>query len=242
MKDLYQIKATDLKIKDIDSKQGIVVGYFSAFGVEDGDGDIVVKGAFAKTIADNGPKSARPRIKHLLDHNKTNAVATILELEEDNVGLRYESKAGRHTNGQDWLKMCEDGIITEHSTGCYYPKDKIVKKGGVNYLHEAIMREGSSLQFLGANGSTPIVSIKELKINELCNRLELLEKAIHNGTYSDKTFGLLMKETGEIKQLINKLLDETTEPEPDTVATTQPSAKSEGLLTALKQFNSQFKA
>lgn len=241
MKD-FQIKATDLKIKDIDASQGIVIGYFSAFNVEDSDGDVVVKGAFEKTIRENGPQSSKPRIKHLLDHNKNNAVATILKLEEDEIGLRYESKAGRHTNGQDWLKMCEDGIITEHSTGCFYPKDKIVKKGKVQFLHEAIMREGSSLQFLGANGNTPIVSIKELKINELCIKMELLEKAIHNGTYSDNTFVKLEKELAEIKGLITKLLDETTE-EPEPGATTQqPSAKSEGLLTALKQFNSQFKA
>lgn len=242
MKDLYQIKATDLRIKDIDASQGIVVGYFSAFGVEDSDGDIVVKGAFEKTIRENGPQSAKPRIKHLLDHNKTNAVATILKLEEDEIGLRYESKAGRHTNGQDWLKMCEDGIITEHSTGCYYPKDKIVKKGKVQYLHEAIMREGSSLQFLGANGNTPIVSIKELKINELCNRMDLIEKAIRNGTYSDEGFGQLEKELSEIKGLIIKLLDETTEQPEPRATTEQPSAKVDGLLTALKQFNSQFKA
>jgi len=240
MKDLYQIKATDLSIKDIDTKQGIVVGYFSAFGVKDSDNQIVVKGAFAKTIKENGPKSSKPRIKHLLDHNKTNAVATIMQLEEDDFGLRYESKAGRHTQGQDWLKMCEDGIITEHSTGCYYPKDKIQKRDGVEYLTEAIMVEGSSLQFLGANGHTPIVNIKELKINELCNRMELLEKAIYNGSYSDNAFPVLIKEVKEIKQLISILTDDTTEPEQQ--ATTQPGAKEDELLQSLKQFNNLFKA
>jgi HK97 family phage prohead protease len=241
MKDVLQLKGTDLKIKDIDSKQGIVVGYFSAFDVVDTDGDVIVKGAFAKTIQERGPKSSKPRIKHLLDHNKMNAVATILDLEEDNIGLRYESKAGRHTNGQDWLKMCEDGIITEHSTTALYPKGKIIKKERVNYMQEAILLEGSSLQYLGANGDTPIVSIKEYKFNELCNRMELIEKAIRNGTYSDTTFVQLEKELGEIKQLITKLLNETTEPEP-LDATTQPSAKSDGLLTAIKQFNQILKA
>lgn len=239
MKEMYQIKATDLSIKDIDAKQGIVVGYFSAFGVVDSDGDVLVPGAFTKSISERGPESAKPRIKHLLDHNKTNAVATILKLEEDQIGLRYESKAGRHTNGQDWLKMCEDGIITEHSTGCYYPKDKTQKKDGVRYLHEAIMLEGSSLQFLGANGDTPILSIKELKMNELCNRLELLEKAIRNGTYSDNAFGKLEKELIEIKQLIANLNETTQEPEPQ--ATTQEPSVDDELLKAVKQFNQTFK-
>lgn len=232
----YDVKSTELSIKDIDGKQGIVVGYFSAFDVKDADNEVVVKGAFKKSIEERGPKSSKPRIKHLLDHNKKNAVATLLELEEDNVGLRYESKAGRHTAGQDWLKMCEDGIITEHSTGAAYPKDKIQNKGGVSYLTEAVLFEGSSLQFLGANGNTPIVSIKEMELDKLSGRFTLLEKAIRNGKYSDAAFKELIIELEAIKSLLNKLIvDETTQPE-HSKATTEPEPARD-IINQLFTFN-----
>src|SRR5689334_429049 len=112
-----EVKTSNIAFKDIDSTKGIVVGYFSAFNNKDSDGDIILPGSFAKSIKERGPKSAKPRIKHLLDHDKRKAVAVIQELDEDEIGLKYESKAGRHTDGQDWLKMCEDGIVTEHSIG-----------------------------------------------------------------------------------------------------------------------------
>jgi phage head maturation protease len=65
-----QFKSFDYSIKgaDIDASKGIVTGYFAAFNNKDSDGDIIVKGAFAKTIKERGPQSSKPRIKHLLDH------------------------------------------------------------------------------------------------------------------------------------------------------------------------------
>ena len=42
-------------IKDVDQTQGIVTAYAAAFGNEDADGDVIHRGAFAKTIAERGP-------------------------------------------------------------------------------------------------------------------------------------------------------------------------------------------
>lgn len=215
------VKVNDIGFKDIDSKQGIVIGYFSAFGNKDSDGDIIVQGAYAKTIQERGPKSRKPRIKHLLDHNRYNAVAVIQDLKEDEVGLIYESKAGRHTSGQDWVKMCEDGIITEHSVG--FETLKSDKKEDANYLLELQLWEGSSLQAWGANSATPIVGIKEMALKALNDRFAILEKAIRNGKYSDEAFKSLEKELVSIKNQLTKL-DETTEPDGEKDRTTQPSA------------------
>jgi phage head maturation protease len=43
-------------IKDLDTKQGIVTGYYSVFGNIDSDGDMIMPGAFLKTISENGPE------------------------------------------------------------------------------------------------------------------------------------------------------------------------------------------
>ncbi|MCW8309897.1 HK97 family phage prohead protease [Sphingobacterium sp. InxBP1] len=170
--------------KDVDVKQGIVTGYFAHFGSKDSDGDIIVQGAFSKSIRENGPKSKNPRIKHLLDHNKKNAVATILELKEDSFGLYYESKAGRHTAGRDFLLMVEDGIITEHSHGYITINEQ--QKSDANYIYENMLLEGSSLQFWGANSNTPVTGVKSA--DDLFQTISMLEKAVRNGKYTDETF------------------------------------------------------
>ncbi|MCY4779500.1 HK97 family phage prohead protease [Sphingobacterium sp. UT-1RO-CII-1] len=200
--------------KDVDVKQGIVTGYFAHFGSKDSDGDIIVKGAFAKSIRENGPKSARPRIKHLLDHNKKNAIAVILDLKEDDFGLYYESKAGRHNAGRDFLLMVEDGIITEHSHGYITLNEQ--HKSDANYIYENILLEGSSLQFWGANSNTPVTGIKSAE--DIFATVAMLEKAMRNGKYTDETFIQLSE---RIKSLYDSLKpsDDTSEKEKPAVYT-----------------------
>lgn len=222
----FEVKTSNLAFKDIDSKQGIVIGYFSAFNNRDSDKDIILPGFYAKSIKERGPKSAQPRIKHLLDHSRTKAVAVIKELEEDAIGLRYESKAGRHTDGQDWILMCEDGIVTEHSVGFETIKSDKKKDEDTTYLVEGIMWEGSSLQTWGANQKTPIVGVKELKVAELQDRFALIEKCIRNGKYSDDAFPKLEKELKAIKHLLSLLTLDTTEPD-HQLDTTQPGLTEE---------------
>ncbi len=44
---IYNYKSFNLEVKDVDTKQGVVTGYFSAFGNVDSDGDII-KNFFVK--------------------------------------------------------------------------------------------------------------------------------------------------------------------------------------------------
>lgn len=202
-------KSLSYGFKDVDTKQGIVTGYFAAFGNRDSDGDVIEKGAFLQSIKDHGPKSAKPRIKHLLDHNTTKAVGVIQELKEDDFGLYYESKAGRHQNGVDFLLMVEDGIVTEHSIGYniikYRSEVNEEKRESTWYLEELKLWEGSSLQFLGANENTPIQGVKSLELENVAERISALEKAIRNGKYSDEAFKSLEIELIAIKQYMKSL-------------------------------------
>ena len=177
---IYLTKNISQTIKDVDVKQGIVTGYFSKFGNIDSDGDIIQKGAYTKTISESFQ-----RIKHLLDHDRTKAVGVIQVLKEDDFGLYYESKAGRHTLGQDFLLMAEDGIISEHSVGIY-PIKQAKGEGGSNVITEVRMLEGSSLQTWGANEHTPLTGIKSDK--DIIQLLDVIQKALSNGNYSDETF------------------------------------------------------
>ena len=52
---IMQYKVLNSALTDIDTKNGIVTGIWSAFNNIDYDDDIIRPGAFAKTIADRGP-------------------------------------------------------------------------------------------------------------------------------------------------------------------------------------------
>ena len=56
-------------IKDLDVATGIVTGYFSQFNSIDLDGDVIMPGAFTKTIAERGPDSSKPEIAYLRQHD-----------------------------------------------------------------------------------------------------------------------------------------------------------------------------
>ncbi|MFC6998064.1 HK97 family phage prohead protease [Rufibacter roseus] len=234
----YLTKSTSLSFKDVDTAKGIVTGYFSAFDIPDSDGDVIRKGAYAKTITERGPKSSQPRIKHLLDHNTTKAIGKLLELEEDATGLRYVSQLGSHTLGKDALAMIQDGIITEHSVGFKTIREQ--QQGDYNEITEILLWEGSSLQAWGANPFTPITDIKsQLAANpdhmeKVFARFDKLCKALTGGNYSDETFELLQIEQNQIKQAIKETL---------TVApvTDHPTAEAKKNAELLQLFRKELK-
>ena len=58
-------KSTDLgSLTDIDEKASLVKGYGSVFGNKDSDGDIIMRGAYRKTLQENGD-----RVKYLYQHD-----------------------------------------------------------------------------------------------------------------------------------------------------------------------------
>lgn len=184
-------------IKDMDMKQGIVTGYAASFGTLDSDRDIIMPGAFAKTINDQGPKSAQPRIKHLLNHNTSQPLGVPEVLKEDDKGLYYESKVGTNAIAVDFLKMVDSGLITEHSIGYSVLRKTVINpdadwRDQTTHLHELKLWEFSSLTAWGANQYTPLTGVKTAKSVE--DRIERLVKALHNGTFTDTAFTFLNDE------------------------------------------------
>ena len=104
-------------VKDVDTARGVVCGYASSFNVVDDGNDMVLPGAFTKTIAEQGPGSRQPRIKWLYQHDSTQILGIPHVLKEDGFGLYFEAKIANTTLGRDVLALYEAGIITEHSIG-----------------------------------------------------------------------------------------------------------------------------
>jgi HK97 family phage prohead protease len=199
---IYNYKSFEANVKDVDSKKGEVSGYFSAFGMVDSDGDIMMPGAFKRSIQDWGPE-AKGRVKHLLNHDPSQPLGKIVELKEDSYGLYYRSQVGSHRLGQDFIKMVESGLIGEHSIGFRTLREQ--KAAEANEIHEVMLFEGSSLTAWGANEYTPILGIKSLEQSaKIQEQIKSFEKFIRNSDVTDETIELCLIKVRQLAQAIEK--------------------------------------
>lgn len=200
------IKSLNAGVTDVDTSKGITTGYFSTFEDEDSDGDVVSAGAFLKSIKENGP-TGTGRIKHLLDHWKL--IGKLTTLKEDRKGLYYESQITKSERGRDFLIMCEEGLITEHSFYGYAIKwERNPSHPDYGMIYKEIqLREGSTMELWGANPNAKMVAVKSES-----DAVALLERAIRIGSLSDDTLAGLENLYTQIKKG-----RETTQPPISTV-------------------------
>lgn len=171
----YQTKGCNLETK-VDAAGRRIMGYFAAFGNKDSDGDIILPGAFAKSISERGPQSAKPRILFLRDHDSSKVIGRIDLLREDTKGLYYEATLASTPLGDETLELAKMGALTEHSIGYQTVKSKFDQKAGANLLEEIKLWEGSLVPW-GANEQTPVVGIKAFKAPEgLAEQIDALAK------------------------------------------------------------------
>lgn len=227
MKKGYSNKSTNLAIKDVDTDSRMVSGYFASFDNIDSDGDMIMKGAFTKSIQEHGVHSdSNRKISHLAFHDVTRPVGILKVLKEDEKGLYFESELGTHTEGEDALRMYKDGIIREHSIGFNYIGDKVKfidvesdktdnalvqQLGGYWQVHEVKLWEGSFVTF-GANSETPnLTGIKSQEdvnnqLAKLKARMEVFVKALKDGNYSEKYNSLFEVELMQISKQYESLV------------------------------------
>ena len=200
---IYNYKSLSLEVKDVDTKAGEVVGYFSAFGNVDSDGDIMMPGAFKRSIQDWGPEG-KGRIKHLLNHDPSKPLGKIMDLKEDEYGLYYRSKIGTHQLGRDFVKMVESGLIAEHSIGFKTLREQ--KSGDANQIHEVMLFEGSSLTAWGANEATPLLGMKNMNsIEQIQDQIKSFEKFIRNSDVTDETIDLCILKVKQLAELVERM-------------------------------------
>jgi HK97 family phage prohead protease len=232
---IYDYKAIELSFKDIDQKQGIVTGYFSAFNKPDAHKDVIRPGAFTKSIAENGPASTRPRIKHLLNHDIDRPIGKLLVLQEDNYGLYYESKIGTNQAAKDFMAMVESDLVHEHSIGFQIKKyNKIAdfettKEGDAAFeLTELKLYEGSSLTAWGANEYTPLTGVKSFVSDpeKLAKRIKSIEAFCRNSDASDDAIELLLIEVKQLYSLVEHMQEKSTLPDEES---TKPEVKQHGI-------------
>lgn len=106
-----------------------IEGYASVFNVVDLVGDVVMPGAFAKTISERQPKKL---IKVFLDHYIP--IGMPLEIREDTRGLYTRSKVSAVPEGDKALQFCADGLCAHMSFAYDVIGREIVQREGAEPL------------------------------------------------------------------------------------------------------------
>jgi hypothetical protein len=202
---------SNFELKDADEKTGIVTGYAAIFGNIDSDDDMIMPGSFTKTIQERGPESAKPRIKHLWQHDSWKPIGIPKILKEDDKGLYFETQFGKDQYSQDKLQQHIDKIITELSIGYNTVKQEIVTDTNDVFQHrkltEVKLWEYSSVTW-GANSLTEVLSAKGEDadvMSELNKRLDNLNKALKNGKYTEESHEVFESEINKIQAIIKTL-------------------------------------
>lgn len=226
MKHLLSYKSLTGEIKDIDTVGRRVTGYLSAFDNKDFDGDIIEKGAYAKSINER-----KNDIFFLNQHNWSQPHGKFATLQEDSKGLYFESEpfVKGVSYSDDTLKLYEAGIIKEHSVGFITIQSERDNKNNTRILKELKLYEGSNVT-LGANNNTPFTGMKS-SLKEINDQSNLLYKAIKNGTFTDDTFLLLEFALKDLQTQAYELGKKALEKEP--IIITQPTYEP---LDTIKQF------
>jgi HK97 family phage prohead protease len=196
------------ELLDADEKNGIVKGYGSYFDNKDSDADIIRRGAYQKTIKENGE-----RVKYLYQHNMMQPIGKMSELYEDEKGLVFVAEIPKTTLGKDVIELMKAGVITENSVGIL----PIVKedKGEYREIKEVKLFEISAVT-LAANDQAKILDVKGTKnLDELYKRYDTIAKLLRKGEISDDMGYALEAEILKLKALFvdaTKPVEETTSP------------------------------
>lgn len=195
------LKTQSLEVKDVDPKTRRVKVALSAYDNIDSDGDIIRRGAFAKSILERGPDSTSNRkIAFLRHHDWEQPIGVWKQLEETNDHLVGIGELGRSTKGNDALLDYQDGIIREHSIGFNYIPDKMtpIEREGNNYMEvkEVVLWEGSAVTF-GANSSTMTLDVSKgfskEALEKINKEMACLISAIKSGGTDDRLYSLEMR-------------------------------------------------
>lgn len=223
----FEYKDMVADIADVDMTARKVKAVWSRMNNVDLDMDIILPGAFDKTIQENGP-NGKNQIWSLIDHRATMgcAIGKPKELYIEGDMLIAVTPIIDTEVGEDILKMYQAGIINQHSIGFQTIKsDWQDQEQTVRLIKEVKLYEGSAVLW-GANPMTPTLGITK---SELKDRIDILESAVNNGTFTDKTASRLIIEIEQLKTSLAQLLN--------TQAVQTPEPSMNELLVAFRESN-----
>lgn len=199
------------EIMDV-AEKGIVTIAISKFDNTDSMGDVVRKGAFAKTFLEGGN-----RIKHVIDHQLRAAAVVGLPIKMYETSTHAVVESALNLEKQisrdlfsDYKFFQSNGKTLEHSYGYKtLQAGKSATPGGGEEILELKMFEYSTVA-MGANSETPLLSIKSLTQDDIPALEEFLRKFDVTNA-KGKQIESIIKQIKELKEPVTATPD--AEPE-----------------------------
>lgn len=166
---MYIEKTSKFKVKESNDDSMTIKAYGSVFGNYDSDNDVILKGAYAKTIKEMGPEG-RDAVKLVAQHDIGRPIAKITSMKEDNHGLLIEAKFGEWTDSKDYYEMMKAGVINELSVGFVPVQKDENEKGGYN-IKEIKLYEISAVT-VAANEKAVVMDVKSYDPLKLVKQIE----------------------------------------------------------------------
>ena len=135
---------------------GAFEGHASVFGVRDAYDDVVLPGAFMRTIRERGPRG----VKMLWQHNARQPIGVWEEIEEDETGLFVKGRLALGTQaGREAHELLRMGAIEGLSIGYSTVNAETGEEEGVRKLGEVDLWEISLVTF-PANPAARVEAVK----------------------------------------------------------------------------------
>lgn len=205
-----ELKSVQFKADDVSAETRVFRGYASTYDKDLG-GDIILPGAFAKTLSERGE-----RVKVLWQHNEP--IGRPVKMYEDEKGLYVEAKISKTRLGDEALELMRDGVIDQMSIGYSVPQGKSdYDEDGNRMIKELKLYEFSAVTF-PMNEKAFITGVKSVR--EALQRTPNIDKHSVN----------------ELKKLIDDLTALLAqEPPKGTPTVTQPP-ELDALLQSIENF------
>ena len=196
-------------------EDGTMVAIASTFGNMDLADDIIMEGAFDKTLSERNPKD----IKFLYQHDHTRPLGVNAKFEITPQGIVMTSKFALATQlGRESYELAKMGAFGGVSIGFQIPRGKTTFTGdGVREIHEVKLHEVSLVTF----PCNPQARIESVKGNSR-----------DFSTLIKEEFGVDRKKADSIYQTIKSL---AVEEQPSTQADVKEDVESAEFIKSLEQ-------
>ncbi len=154
----------EIKQEDVE-ESGIFKGYGSVFNNKDAHYEIIMPGAFTKTILKGGRNGNG--VAMLYQHDARRPIGIWTLLAEDKKGLRVEGQLAMKTkDGKETFELMKIGALKGLSIGYDTIIDEMDKDKKVRFIKEVDLWEISPVTF-GANKKATVTNVKKIDIEKI---------------------------------------------------------------------------
>lgn len=165
------------------SADGTFTGIASPFGELDSHYDIVLPGAFAKSLATF--EERKRKVPMLWQHNSREPIGVYTSLKETDTELLVTGQCNMKVQrGQECHALMEQGALTGLSIGFNTVNDEWDEKGMVRRIKEVDLWEISPVTFPSAD-SARVLSVKTIDTMETLSDMEKLLRDVGGFTKSE---------------------------------------------------------